>query len=103
MNKPVTVHMFSDASEKAYGCSIYVVTISEAFLTFAKLKAKIASLKSESLAGLDLQAAFVGTRALGMVLLETKLIACEVHAWTDSMTVRQWISQPIVPLENVRR
>ena len=101
MNKPVMVHMFSDASEKAYGCSIYVVTDSEASLIFAK--AKVASLKSESLARLELQAAFVGTRALRMVLLETKLIACEIHAWTDSMTVRQWISQPIVPLENVRR
>ena len=82
MNKPVTIHMFSDASEKACGCSIYVATDSEAFLIFAK--AKVASLKSESLARLEPQAAFVGTRALRIVLLETKLIACEVHARSES-------------------
>ena len=58
----------------------------QALLTFAK--AKVASLKSESIASLELRAAFVGTRALRMVLLETKLIAFEVHAQTNSRTVR---------------
>ena len=84
--------MFADASEKAYGSSIYIVTNDDTFLIYAK--AKVAPLKSESLARLELQAAFLGSRALQLVLAETRLVPSEVHAWTDSMTVRHWINHP---------
>ena len=53
-SSPVTVHMFADASEKAHGCAIYLVTKGDTFLIYAK--AKVAPLKSESLARLELQA-----------------------------------------------
>ena len=91
-SSPVTVHMFADASEKAYGCAIYLVTKGDTFLIYAK--AKVAPLKSESLARLELQAAFLGSRSLQLVLAESRLVPSEVHAWTDSMTVRHWINQP---------
>ena len=64
----------------------------KSFLLFAK--AKVASVKSQPLARLELQAAFIGIRALRVVLHESRMSFTEVHAWTDSMTVKHWISHP---------
>ena len=51
---------------KKNGWSIYVATDDDTFLIYAK--AKVALLKSESLARLELQAAFLGSRALQQVV-----------------------------------
>ena len=64
----------------------------KSFLLFAK--AKVASVKSQPLARLELQAAFIGIRALRVVLHESRMSFTEVHAWTDSMTVKPMISHP---------
>ena len=87
----VSVHMFCDASERAFGCCIYFVWSSASQLVFAK--SKVAPLKSQSLARLELQAALLGARCLQMVLGETHLEAGEVHAWSDSLTVCHWLAK----------
>ena len=56
MGEPIVVHLFTDASEKAYGYAIYAMVGLKSFLLFAK--AKVASVKSQPLARLELQAAF---------------------------------------------
>ena len=90
--EPIVVHLFTDASEKAYGYAIYAMVGLKSFLLFAK--AKVASVKSQPLARLELQAAFIGTRALRVVFHKSRMSFTEVHAWTDSMTVKHWISHP---------
>ena len=55
-------HLFTDASEKAYGCCIYVAWEEESQLLFAKTK--VTPLKVTTLARLELQAAYVGVRWL---------------------------------------
>jgi len=85
----VTLHLFTDASEQAYGCCIYLVCNDQCQLVFAK--AKVSPLKTQTLARLELQAAFVGIRWLQFVKSQSRLEVAAAHAWSDSMTVLQWI------------
>ena len=75
-----------------YGYAIYAMVGLKSFLLSAKTK--VASVKSQPLARLELQAAFIGIRALRVVLHESRMSFSEVHAWTDSMTVKHWPDQP---------
>ena len=86
------LHLFTDASEKAFGCCIYLVSSSCKRLIFAK--ARVASLVVQTLARLELQAAFVGIRALKFVCKELRVKPVSVSAWTDSSTVLHWIKKP---------
>ena len=91
---PVTVHMSADASEKAHGCSICVVTDYDTFLIYAK--AKVAQLKSESPARLELQAAFLGSRALQLVLSESRLARYLGRSRMDRLDDSSALDQPAV-------
>ena len=88
----ITIHLFCDASESAYGCSIYLATSEFASLLYGK--AKVCPLKQQSLAKMELQAAFVGVKWLAFVLEHLRVRSSTVIAWTDSMTTWHWIRQP---------
>ena len=88
----ISVHLFADASELGYGCCVFFVAGGVSQLVFAK--SKVTPLKSHTLARLELQAVFIGARYLQFVVDESRVNAVEVHAWTDSMTAKQWISGP---------
>ena len=85
------VHLFVDASELGYSCCIYILTEYHSHLVFAK--AKVSPLKKQTLSRLELQAAFIGTRWLKFVLEQSQLKIKEVHAWTDSMMTKYWITK----------
>ena len=77
-----TLHCFSDASETAYGCCIYITSPTTRHLVYAK--AKVAPVKRQTLARLELQAAFMASSALDMVCNHVRTPICEVHCWTVS-------------------
>eukprot|EP00117_Sycon_ciliatum_P021255 scpid12026/ scgid6192/ len=86
------VHLFCDASELGYGCCIYYVFDGVSRLVFAK--SKVSPLKAHTLARMELQAAFIGARCLQFVLEQSSVSPATVHAWSDSMTVIQWLAAP---------
>ena len=87
-----TLHCFSDASETAYGCCIYITSPTTRHLVYAK--AKVAPVKRQTLARLELQAAFMASSALDMVCNHVRTPICEVHCWTDSLTTFHWLNKP---------
>ena len=87
-----TLYCFSDASETAYGCCIYITSPTTRHLVYAK--AKVAPVKRQTLARLELQAAFMASSALDMVCNHVRTPICEVHCWTDSLTTFHWLNKP---------
>ena len=81
VNGRVVIHLFTDASEKAYGCCIYAAWEEESQLLF--VKTKVTPLKVTTLARLELQAAYVGVRWLQFSLEQSRLAVSAVHAWSD--------------------
>ena len=86
------MHLFSDASEKAVGCCIYMTSRSSQKLLFAK--SRVAPLKVQALARLELQAAYLECRLLKFVCEEMRIEPKTIFAWTDSSTVWHWINKP---------
>ena len=83
--------MFADASEKAYGCCLYVVVDGVSHL-LVYAKTKVAPLKPLTLPRLELQAAVLAITRLQFVVTSLRLKISRTTAWSDSMTALQWIS-----------
>ena len=92
------IHVFSDASEKAYAAAVYskavdsLQNVSEHLLMS---KTKVAPVKTISMPRFELCGAHLAaklTEAVLKILSVTKLIV-RVIAWTDSTIVLQWLSQ----------
>ena len=90
-NVPVCLHVFADASESAYGCCVYVVSEGEDTAHLVYAKAKVAPLKSPSLARLELQAACLAARRITFVISALRLTVSRVVGWSDSLTAICWI------------
>ena len=86
----VTLHIFSDASNKAYGCVAYIV--SQGCSTIVAAKARVAPIKNLSVPKLELTAALLGARL-------AKFIQCtynsfqfsQIYIWIDSKVTLSWI------------
>jgi len=93
--KIIEIHGFSDASEKAYACCIYMRSINSDNIIESRLicaKSRVSPLKSVTLPRLEL---------LGAVLLARLISKCEgtlnldinrICLWTDSTIVLSWIA-----------
>ncbi|XP_018375289.1 PREDICTED: uncharacterized protein LOC108769043 [Trachymyrmex cornetzi] len=89
-----TLHGFGDASEKAYGASIYCVYETKQGERKSYLmcsKAKVAPLKTISLPKLELCAALILARLLAAVIKAMKHTIKDVHLWSDSTIVLCWL------------
>ncbi|XP_053699022.1 uncharacterized protein LOC128745992 [Sabethes cyaneus] len=87
------LHMFTDASEYAYGCVGYLRAVIEDTVKCCLImsRAKVAPLKRQSVPRLELMAAVLGARML-RTIIDTHSIKFHHHImWTDSQTVRSWI------------
>ena len=89
----VEIHHFCEASNSGYGTVSYLRMknnngIHCAFLTS---KARVAPLKQVTIPRLELTAAAVAVRMNHMLLKELQIPVNNVHYWTDSMSVLQYI------------
>ena len=82
------LHVFVDASVKAYGAVAYVTNGSETSLVMAK--ARVAPLKKLTLPQLELMAAVLRARLSSY--LQTHLEVSTIYLWSNSQIVFHWLS-----------
>lgn len=89
-----TLHVFSDASIKAYGACAYLVSGDQSILCMAKNR--VAPLKQLSIPKLELCAALMGAKLCKHI--RSTLDCKNVYLWSDSQIVLSWIvSTKILP------
>ncbi|XP_058817603.1 uncharacterized protein LOC131680903 [Topomyia yanbarensis] len=87
------IHVFCDASEKAYGACLYLKSVDESGQVMVSLmasKSRVALLKSQSLPRLELCGALIAAELFDKVRAATRFEG-RVYFWTDSTTVLQWL------------
>ena len=84
-----TLHIFTDASSKAYGACAYVVIGDQSTLIMAKNK--VAPLKKVTIPKLELMGAVIGARLLKYIMENVSNISNAI-LWTDSQIVLTWLS-----------
>ncbi|XP_062542374.1 uncharacterized protein LOC134210340 [Armigeres subalbatus] len=99
----VELHMFCDASQKAYGACIYLRcvsfdgTVSSSLVTAKSRVAPLEDLEKKrkqiSIPRLELSSALTGAHLYEKVVQSLK-IAVQPYFWTDSMIVKCWIAAP---------
>ena len=91
----VQLHVFVDSSEKAFAACAYFRFESQMTgkvrIVFVMGKCRVAPIKPLTIPKLELQAAVLGTRLASCILKEHRYRPSEVHFWTDSTTVLNWI------------
>ncbi|XP_053692624.1 uncharacterized protein LOC128741073 [Sabethes cyaneus] len=87
------LHIFTDASEHAYGCVTYLRSVvdGEVNCSLVMSRAKVAPLKRQSIPRLELMAAVLGARMSQTFLETTTLHIDRTTLWTDSRTVLSWL------------
>ncbi|XP_055522497.1 uncharacterized protein LOC129716687 [Wyeomyia smithii] len=89
----IQIHMFSDASEKAFGACAYMRTEDSSGMIKVVLlssKARVAPLKTQSIPRLELRGALMAAELFSKVKDSVRCLA-EVFFWTDSTTVLRWL------------
>ena len=87
------LHVFSDASEFAYGAAVYlkVTTATEVNVSLVMGKSRVAPLKMVSIPRLELTAATVAAKLAQFVIEELDIDSITVYFWSDSMTVLRYL------------
>ena len=94
--------IFTDASEKGYAASVYIVCEYATYSTarFVMGKVRVApKQKLITIPRLELLGAVVGVEAATTVKAELGIEFSEVHFWTDSTTVLHWVTNPDLQLK----
>ncbi|GFW56664.1 integrase catalytic domain-containing protein, partial [Trichonephila clavipes] len=90
----IELHAFSDASEKAYGSSIYLKSISalgEVKVCLVTSKSRVSPLKQISIPRLELCGAVLAAKLMKKVKEALNLQITAVHFWSDSTIVMSWM------------
>ncbi|KAI5637155.1 pao retrotransposon peptidase domain-containing protein [Phthorimaea operculella] len=93
-HKKLDIHIFVDASERAYGSCVYVRSINDKGEVSVKLliaKSRVAPLKPTTIPRLELCAALVGTRLYEKVINSLRTPIDKITFWSDSMIVLAWL------------
>ncbi|XP_047040800.1 uncharacterized protein LOC124645101 [Helicoverpa zea] len=92
------LHIFTDASQNAYGACAYIRTYSDQSSVSVKLlcaKSKVAPVKTVcTIPRLELCGALLGARLYRKILSSLRLTFTKVYFWTDSTIVMGWIRMP---------
>ncbi|XP_026056216.1 uncharacterized protein LOC113041867 [Carassius auratus] len=89
----ISLHVFCDASEKAYGAVAYFAIQSDSVIhvSFIMARSRVAPKRQQSMPRLELCAALAGAQLAKLVRNETTLSISQTILWTDSLTVLEWI------------
>ncbi|GFU77840.1 integrase catalytic domain-containing protein [Trichonephila clavipes] len=90
----IELHAFSDASEKAYGSSIYLKSVSaleEVKVCLVTSKSQVSPLKQISIPRLELCGAVLAAKLMKKVKEILKIQISAVHFWSGSTIVISWI------------
>ncbi|XP_055634284.1 uncharacterized protein LOC129774549 [Toxorhynchites rutilus septentrionalis] len=88
-----SLHCFCDASQKGYGCCVYIVSKDELGQLHSHLltsKSRVAPLRGQSIPRLELCAALLGCQLVHNLLTNTDITG-PVTFWTDSTVALHWI------------
>ena len=97
--EPFELHVFCDASEKAYAACVYVVSSNnrgERNSNLLVAKCKVSPLKTQSIPRFELCAVLLGSRLVSIVIQALERISVNIRAttgWSDSTIVLCWLSQ----------
>lgn len=88
------LHIFSDASERAYGSVAYLRTTDykgQIHVSFVLARSRVAPKKHLSMPRLELSAALTGAQLASVLQTELTLPIEQVFLWSDSTTVLHWL------------
>ncbi|KAK0137861.1 Pro-Pol polyprotein [Merluccius polli] len=88
------LHVFSDASERAYGAAAYLQGQTAEGKTVSRLimsKSRVAPIKKLTLPRLELMGALIAARLGNKLLKALNMHTSQICMWSDSMIVIQWI------------
>ena len=93
VKEPCNIHVFCDASEKAYRAALYIrsTNTTGALVQIVCSKNRLVPLKRVTLPRLELIAALVGARLLNYFCKETGHDATRATLWSDSTVALGWI------------
>lgn len=92
-NTKYEVHVFADASEKAYGAVAYLRNINEQTVNIIMAKSRVAPLKKITLARLELCAALLATETIKKLQNILELEKIEIFCWSDSTITLAWLNK----------
>lgn len=90
------LHVFCDASLKAYGAVIYAQTTSPGGTvssTIVTAKSKVADLQAVNIPRMELSAAHLGAKLANRVASVLELPSSEICYWSDSEVVLHWLAK----------
>lgn len=88
------LHIFCDASERAYGSVAYLRTMDDqghVHSSFVLARSRVAPKKRLSMPRLELNAALTGAQLAKLIQTELTITFQQVFLWSDSTTVLQWL------------
>ncbi len=88
------LHIFCDASERAYGSVAYIQTLShqgDIEIAFVTARSRVSPKKQQSIPRLELCAALTGAQLAKVLKSELSVPIRQVTLWSDSTTVLAWI------------
>ena len=89
----IQIHGFADASERAYGCCIYLKHgTNRVTVRLLCAKSKVAPIKSTTIPRLELCAALMLARMVKKVMNSLTINIADIFMWTDSSIVIAWLN-----------